>query len=190
MIKNLILLIGSLLSVFFTIQSSVIAENEAQNLDQRLTNLVAEHSIILTDQDKANVVANCNKLQAQMMANQLSTAAQVRQRVDIYSNLQNEIKALELRMIRQGVDASELDLLIGKIQEKQDQIIITADQMGEVSDDAKIIDCQQRPEQFKAALAEYKDLQTDLLIQSRQLRILILTSPDTTFNPLKKRLSL
>jgi cell division FtsZ-interacting protein ZapD len=189
-VKTSVLFIGSFLSIFFSYQYFALAENEGQNLDQRLNSLVTKHSIVLTDQDRANVVANCNKLQAQMTANQLSTAAQVRQRVDIYSNLQNEIKALELRMIRQGVDASELDLLIGKIQEKQDQIIITADQMGEIADDTRIIDCQQRPEQFKAGLAEYKDLQDYLLIQSRQLRILILTSPETTFNPLKKRLSL
>jgi len=189
-IKNLVLLAGSLISILFTFQTVVLAENENQNLEQRLNALVNEHSIILTDQDRANVVANCTKLQAQLAANQLSTAAQIRQRVDIYSNLQNEIKALELRMIRQGVDASELDLLIGKIQEKQDQIILTADKMGEVADDARIIDCVQRPEQFKAGVAEYKELQNDLLIQSRQLRILILTAPETTFNPLKKRLSL
>jgi hypothetical protein len=189
-IKISVLLLGSILSVFFSLQLPVFAEDEGQNLEQRLNSLVSKHSIILTDQDKSNVIANCQKLQNQMAANQLATSAQIRQRVDIYSNLQNEIKALELRMIRQGVDASELDLLIGKIQEKQDQIIITADQMGEVADDSRIIDCQQRPEQFKAGLTEYKELQNDLLVQSRKLRILILTSPETTFNPLKKRLSL
>lgn len=167
------------------------AENYSNDTTGRLNSLVNKYSInTLNENDTKQVADNCVNLQTQIAQNQFAISSQIRQRITIYTDLQNEIKALELRMMRQGIDASELDLLIGKIQEKQDELILTADKLGTVGDDIRIIDCRSRPEQFKAGAKEYKQLQQKLIVSAKEARQLIVNSPQSTFDPLKDRLSL
>ncbi len=188
LIVNLVVLMGLLASV--AISTSVLAENAYNDTTSRLNSLVDKYSIKLDEQSTQLVVNNCNQVQAEVSKNQISAATHVRQRIALYSDLQNEIKALELRMMRQGVDASELDLLIGKIQEKQDELNLAADKLGTAGDDIRIIDCQSKPAQFKAGLKEYQQQQKKLVEVAKEARQLMTNSPNSTFNPLKGRLSL
>jgi hypothetical protein len=188
LIVNLVVLMGLLISV--AISTSVSAENAYNDTTSRLNFLVEKYNIKLDEQSTQQVVDNCNQLQTQVAKNQISAANEVRTRISVYSDLQNEIKALELRMMRQGVDASELDLLIGKIQEKQDELNLTADKLGTAGDDMRIIDCKNKPAQFKAGLKEYQQQQKKLVAVAKEARQLMTNSPNSTFNPLKGRLSL
>ncbi|MEZ6331365.1 MAG: hypothetical protein R3B12_05205 [Candidatus Saccharimonadales bacterium] len=48
---------------------------------------------------------------------QTATDESAKKRIATYGAIQKEIKAIELRMSKQGADASEVDLLISKLQQ-------------------------------------------------------------------------
>lgn len=180
--------VGAILSIF----SVGVAKAEIVNSDvnQRLNSYVTKHGVVLDEKSTGDILQKCTTIQNQVTVLQANSSVAVTKRLNTYSNLQNEIRAIELRMMRQGVDASELDLFIGKIQEGQDSLTVAADNFGTAADDIRLIDCQKRPEQFKAGLTELKSLHKQLVETSSKLRMLIEKSPYTTFGPLKSRLSL
>ena len=180
--------VGLILTIFSL--GIVKAEIVNNDVNQRLNSYVTKHGVVLDEKATNNILQKCNTIQNQVTVLQANSSVAVTKRLGAYSNLQNEIRAIELRMMRQGVDASELDLFIGKIQEGQDNLTVAADNFGTAADDIRLIDCQKRPEQFKAGLTELKFLHKQLVDTSAKLRILIEKSPYTTFGPLKSRLSL
>lgn len=191
MIKSFLLVFISV-GVILPIFSIGIANAEIVNSDvnQRLNAYVSKYGVVLDEKATSDVLQKCTTIQNQVTVLQANSSVAVTKRLGTYSNLQKEIRAIELRMMRQGVDASELDLFIGKIQEGQDRLTVAADNFGTAADDIRLIDCQKRPEQFKAGLNELKSLHKQLVDTSAKLRILIEKSPYTTFGPLKGRLSL
>jgi hypothetical protein len=166
------------------------AEIVNSDVNQRLNSYVSKYGIVLDEKSNNDVLQKCTTIQNQVTILQANSSIAVTKRLNTYSNLQKEIRAIELRMMRQGVDASELDLFIGKIQQGQDSLTLAADNFGTAADDIRLIDCQKRPEQFKAGLIELKSLHKQLVETSKELRLLIEKSPNTTFGPLKDRLSL
>ncbi len=166
------------------------AEIVNSDVNQRLNSYVSKYGIVLDEKSNNDVLQKCTTIQNQVTILQANSSIAVTKRLNTYSNLQKEIRAVELRMMRQGVDASELDLFIGKIQQGQDSLTLAADNFGTAADDIRLVDCQKRPEQFKAGLIELKSLHKQLVETSKELRLLIEKSPNTTFGPLKDRLSL
>ena len=191
MIKSFLLvfiLVGFLLSLISI--GNANAEIVNSDVNQRLNSYVSKYGIVLDEKSNNDVLQKCTTIQNQVTVLQANSSIAVTKRLNTYSNLQKEIRAIELRMMRQGVDASELDLFIGKIQQGQDSLTLAADNFGTAADDIRLIDCQKRPEQFKAGLIELKSLHKQLVETSKELRLLIEKSPNTTFGPLKDRLSL
>lgn len=191
MIKSFLLvfiLVGFLLSLISI--GNANAEIVNSDVNQRLNSYVSKYGIVLDEKSNNDVLQKCTTIQNQVTVLQVNSSIAVTKRLNTYSNLQKEIRAIELRMMRQGVDASELDLFIGKIQQGQDSLTLAADNFGTAADDIRLIDCQKRPEQFKAGLIELKSLHKQLVETSKELRLLIEKSPNTTFGPLKDRLSL
>ena len=191
MIKSFLLvfmLVGFLLSLISI--GNANAEIVNSDVNQRLNSYVSKYGIVLDEKSNSDVLQKCMTIQNQVTVLQANSSIAVTKRLNTYSNLQKEIRAIELRMMRQGVDASELDLFIGKIQQGQDSLTLAADNFGTAADDISLIDCQKRPEQFKAGLIELRSLHKQLVETSKELRLLIEKSPNTTFGPLKDRLSL
>jgi putative NADH-flavin reductase len=175
-------------SVFFT--KPAFAQSVSDDVNQRLNSYVSKYGVVLDDASAQYITQHCQNTQANIRKNQLQNDLAVRKRIDIYTQIQNEIRAIELRMMRQGADTSELDLLIGKIQSGQDRLTLAADNYGTAADDVLILDCQRRPEQFKGGTLELNSLLNQVRSESNQLQALVVESPTTTFNPLMKRLSI
>lgn len=180
----------SIFSVGIFSSFSVKAENGYGDTNQRLNNYVSKNSVVLDEQSTADVIAKCSAIQSQVANLQGATSLAVRKRLNIYGDIQNNIRAIELRMMRQGIDASELDLFTGKIQAKQNELTEAAADFGIAGDDIRLVNCQKHPEQFKAGLIEFKKLNSKVVLISKDLREMIQYSPNTTFGPLRSRLTI
>jgi hypothetical protein len=158
--------------------------------DERLSQAVVTQNIVLDDASKASIVSKCQNAQSSLKLIQNDTDRLVRARIDTYSYIQDELQAIKLRMIRQGADASEADLLTGRIQQALDQFTLQADHYGTSLDDVVGVDCQQKPEQFKAGLIIMRLQRAKLLDDAINLKNIINNSDSSIFNQLKKRLTI
>jgi hypothetical protein len=157
--------------------------------DERLTKAVQDQQITLTDASRASIVEKCQSSQNILVNLQSKTDKLVQLRLETYTNFQKELQAIKLRMARQGVDASEIDLLIGKLQQNMDTFTLVSDAYGTTLDDAETVNCTQKPEQFKVALVLMRVQRTKLLDSANALKKTMQDASTTTFNQLKKRLT-
>lgn len=181
------------LSVFTIAPARVFAVeqiNEGQlSRDQRLSNAVAETGLTLDDAARTLLTQKCQTAQQQLIKIQDNTDKLIGLRIETYSSFQRELQAIKLRMARQGVDASEIDLLIGKLQQSLDTLTLKADTYGTTLDDVITVDCMQKPEQFKAGLILLRAQRTEVFKSANSLRTIMEDAQQNTFTQLKKRLT-
>ena len=158
--------------------------------DERLSQAIITQNVVLDDASKSVIVSKCQNAQNLLKIVRNDSDKSVRARIDTYSYIQDELQAIKLRMIRQGADASEADLLTGRIQQALDQFTIQADRYGTSLDDVIGVDCQQKPEQFKAGLIVMRLQRSKLLDDSINLKNIINNSDSSIFTQLKKRLTI
>lgn len=157
--------------------------------EQRLANAVNDQKLVLDDAKKAVIVQKCQVAQERLQKLQEKSDKLVELRADTYGTFQKELQAIKLRMARQGVDASEIDLLIGKIQQGLDTFTLAADAYGTSLDDVIAVDCVQKPEQFQAGLVVLRTKRATLLASADTLKSIMGHAKQNTFNQLKKRLT-
>lgn len=182
-----------LLGAFFFIPLSVIAEGMPMptllpTRDERLDQAIKNQQLVLDDATRAAVVQKCQNTQSILANLQEKSDKVVRLRLETYALIQQELQAIKLRMARQGVDASELDLLVGKLQQGMDAFTLASDAHGVALDDVIVVDCMQRPEQFRAGIVMMRAKRATLFDAATNLRWIMLTAENTTFNQLKDRL--
>lgn len=156
--------------------------------DQRLSGAVTEQQLVLDDANKTLLSQRCVNAQALLLRLQDKSEKQVILINNTYSSFQKELLAMKLRAARQGVDASEIDLLIGKLQQRLDLFTVTANAYGMSLDDVASVDCVQKPEYFKAGLVLLRARQGELQATVQNLRTTIRNAQKDTFEQLKNRL--
>lgn len=157
--------------------------------DQRLSGAVNDQRLVLDEAKKSMLVQKCQAAQAGLLKLQEKADRFVELRVNSYGTIQKELQGIKLRMARQGVDASEIDLLIGKIQQGLDEFTLSADAYGTSLDDVIAVDCIQKPEQFQAGLVVLRKQRSLLLAEATNLAKIMQDAKQNTFNQLKKRLT-
>lgn len=190
MIKRLVLIVIVVSALFVPLRA--IAEGNGSSAiisrDERLSKVVVDQQIELDDASKSIIQNKCKASQNIIRGIQDRTDALVRKRLNLYSDIQKELQAIKLRMMRQGADASETDLLTGKLQQSLDNFTIQANKHGSALDDIINVDCINNPEQFKAALFMLKIQRAKLLDYSLELKNTMANSQEDVFDQLKKRL--
>lgn len=157
--------------------------------EERLKEYQQKHTISLSQDQKQKVIDTCSSHRNKLLVINNANDNAVRERLFIYGNIQKELKALELRMTRQGVDASELDLLIGKIDQQLTNFIsLNQRHSNAVFALNSLGDCGQSPELYAAGIEELRTVRSELLEQAKDLKKTIIESPNTTFLPLIDRL--
>lgn len=192
-IKRLLLASTSLLVLFMSV--SVLAEdnitdNSMISREDRLKNAVQTQNLVLDDSSRTNIVTKCQNSQAILRGVQVQSDAAVRQREDTYNTIQKEVLAIKIRMARQGSDASEADLFLGRMQDSLDQFTLTADKYGTALNDSINVDCQHNPEHFMASLILMRGHRSKLNTTAHKLNTIVRNSIHDTFDPLKKRLTI
>jgi hypothetical protein len=189
MIKRLALIIIAVCALFVPLRA--LAEEGGNTLitrDDRLSKAAIEQQIVLDDVSKSIIQNKCRASQDIVKGIQDKTDMLVRKRLILYSDIQKELQAIKLRMIRQGADASETDLLTGRLQQSLDNFTIQANKYGLALDDTINVDCINKPEQFRAALFILKVQRAKLLDLSLELKNTMANSQSNVFDQLKKRL--
>ena len=92
-------------------------------------------------------------------------------------------------MARQGVDGSEIDLLVGKMQELTDSFTVSGSVYTGTLEDIASVDCINKPEEFMAGLVVARAQIVQLQSYANRLKQLLIDSPNTTFSQITKRLS-
>lgn len=170
--------------------STVHAQDSGASLE-RLQALSDSGQIpILDEPTKAVVIARCQAAQDAIRTSQKAIDVAVRKRILLYGTMQKELKALEMRMTKQGADASEIDLLIGKIQQELDKFAENSRIYQQLSEDLAIIDCVANPDVFVNGLNTLRLNQKNLQLTALNLYSIISQSPESTFNPLIDRLTI
>lgn len=161
-----------------------------QTSEDRLTQALQVQGLNLSDTDKLNTTQKCQKAQQKLSDLGDKTDATARQRINDFTVIQKELLAMKLRMARQGVDASEIDLLIGKIQQGIDNFLLASNAYGTTVDDILSINCTEKPELFRAGIILMRAQNQKLLNAADDLNYILKTSNSLAFEQLKKRLTL
>ncbi len=183
-----------LLAVAFFMPLTAIAQivpaaDSQPSREERLSRAVQDQQITLDDGAKALITEKCEPAQNILIGLQDKSDRLIQLRLATFTDFQKELQAIKLRMARQGVDASEIDLLIGKLQQNLDSFTLASNSYGATLDDAESVNCKQKPEQFKAALVLMRAKRAKLLDAAETLKITMNDATVTTFNQLKKRLT-
>lgn len=184
----LIFIVAALAVPAHIVSAQEASVNPNGTVDDRLRRAMTEQQVSLDATAQANVQAKCQNAQVQLSNIQRPTESLIRKRIDTYSSLQKELIAIQLRMVRQGADASEIDLLTGKIQQALDDFTIAADAYGTSLNDAVVVNCVEKPEQFRAGVLLMRIKRAELLQASTALKNIMLSAPLNTYEPLKNRM--
>lgn len=157
---------------------------------ERLQLLYDEQQITYTPEKLADVSARCVDSQNKLLFLQRQNNLLVQKRLSVYGDLQKDMRALEHRLARQGADASELDLLIGKQQVALEAMQNTHKNYDSLISDLRNINCAQNPALFLAGIAEIYKQQQKLKEDSSNVYVILQESPKTTFLPLAERLKI
>lgn len=163
-------------------------DNSLITREDRLQNAVQNQKIVLDEVSRNNIIAKCQNAQEILKGLQNQSEASVIKRENVYNNIQKEVRVIKIRMARQGSDASEADLFLGRMQEALDQFTLAADKYGTALDDSIKVDCQAQPEFFMASLILMRGSRSELNNLANRLHTIVRNSINDTFTPLKKRL--
>jgi hypothetical protein len=184
MIKRL-LAIGLICSGFVALP--VLAQ-ATTTTTERLQQAATDSATNLSSEQQANITAKCLGAQTILYKIQRSTDSLIEERYALYTTIQQELQAIKLRMIRQGADASETDLLTGRIQQSLEDFGIKAEDYKLALSDVISINCQQQPVLFQAGMVAMRLKRALLLDSSLQLKGVMQNADDDVFGQLKRRL--
>jgi hypothetical protein len=186
--KQLLLLVLAIVMLAKTLPAFAQSTIAGYSLDARLQAAVSSTGTVLDDGQKAQLIMRCSNAQTILLNLQKNTPKLIEERLTIYGDIQQDLQAIKLRMIRQGADASEADLLTGKIQQALDDFSIAANSYSNALSDVINVNCQQQPEFFKAGLIMLRIDRAELYSEAVQLKAVVMTADTDIFNQLKKRL--
>ena len=181
-----------LLSFFvlvLVVATPAIAQQNISPLE-RLQTLYNQQQNTYTPEKLADVSIRCPESQKKLLVLQRQNNLFIQKRLSVYGDLQKEMKALELRLARQGADASELDLLIGKQQVALEAFKESQKNYDILISDLRAINCAENPGFFLAGIAEIYKQQQKLQESAIAVYEILHESPNTTFFPLSERLKI
>lgn len=184
------LILAALFFTLLAIAPSVVAEGVIGSTE-RLQDIQQRRGIsTVAEEQKQTAISQCDEGKVKVKATQTLTDSAVKKRLAIYESIQKEIKAIELRMSKQGADASELDLLIGILQQNLDTFTEQARYSQLLAEDLSTVDCTASPELYRAGADEYMEVRNNMYTSSTELKNSILVAPNETFAPLADRLKI
>ena len=181
--KYLMLLVVLLLFI----ATPAIAQQKISPIE-RLQMLYNQQQTTYTPEKLADVSIRCPESQKKLLVLQRQNNLFVQKRISVYGDLQKEMKALELRLAKQGADASELDLLIGKQQVALEAFQDSQKSYDILISDLRSINCAENPGFFLAGISEIYKQQQKLKETANAVFVILYDSTKTTFYPLSERL--
>lgn len=179
---SVVLALGVLLlsgSVFAATTSPVDSLN-------RLSAQAASQGVALDDSAKNNVQNSCQTAQINLKSLRQKEQRIQRERLETYTDVQNEIDALRLRLTHQGVDVSGMARILMGYREQTDQYDRLSNSYYEALNDTATIDCRVNPEAFVAGLTLLRQKRAQLLETTIALRDFVFGPVHGQFNIVSK----
>jgi hypothetical protein len=168
-----------------------VAETSQTDIDSviiRLQKAVTDNNIKIDDNIKTSILSKCLTAQAYLKEIQDDAQAQIQLRVNTYGDIQKELLGIKARMKRQGADASETDLLTGKLRLALDRFSLQSTNYLQALHDIVLVDCQANPEYFMAGLFVMRTQRAKLYEDAKSIKTILDNSKVNIFDQLKKRL--
>jgi hypothetical protein len=165
------------------------AETVQETREERLDVVILQQNLTFDDTQRASIKSKCPEAKQLLRNLRVDTETSIRKRLEIYNNMQKDLQALNLRFARQAVDASELDLLSGKLQQNLDEFTIESAAYGTAINDAIEVSCDTSPERFKAAVILTRTKYNLLGDKAAQIKDTLQSAKQYTYPQLKKRLT-
>jgi hypothetical protein len=182
----------SILAAAVLLSMSQLALAQESTPLSRLKDLQLNNNIQLQLDDNkiTSIMQGCSN--AQKIVSEVSKRidSAINKRQLLYGDIQKESKAIEIRLTRQGVDASGLDLFIGKNQQILEDMIKASNNFQTVSEDMVAINCQENPELFYTGLLTLRDDIEVLSQDDLKIYDIVKNANSDTFIPLADRLTL
>jgi hypothetical protein len=181
---------GLIIAIVLLVIPVAVYGQSVNSEPEYLKSIYSENEIVFSSDKIDEIKQSCPVVQSTMAELQNSTDKELRNRLTAYSDAQKELKALEIRISKQGADASELDLLIGKIQQSLDEMNSLGQEHVTLTRALAVVDCRQYPQYFAVGIQKLRQTRDSLSASSRDLKSAMLNSKQSTFEPLAKRLSI
>ncbi len=115
------------------------------------------------DQAKLDTIkTNCDNSKSILKTTSKKIDSAIKKRQLLYGDIQKESKAIEIRLNRQGVDASEIDLLIGKNQQNIEDLTKANIKFQEVAGYLDLINCRDNPELYYFGVRFLKEILSEM----------------------------
>jgi hypothetical protein len=160
----------------------------SQNPSDSLSSLSAEavkQAIILDDTSKNKVQNSCQVVQNNLKSTRQKEQRVQRERSETYLDVQNEIDALRLRIMRQGIETSGVAKVLLSYREQSDQYDRLSKAYSEALNDTILIDCRANPEAFIAGVTLIRQKRTALLENTKLLQSYVDNDVHEQFNRVK-----
>jgi hypothetical protein len=120
-------------------------------------------AVSLDDASKNKVQNSCQNTQNSLKSLRQKEQRIQRERLETYVDVQNEIDALRLRLMRQGIEVSGVARVLMGYREQSDQYDRLSKSYYEALNDTVSVDCRETPEAFIAGLTLLRQKRAALL---------------------------
>lgn len=172
------------LSVLFMGGVAFASQNPADSLSS-LNEEATKQSITLDDTSKNKVQNTCQVAQNNLKSIRQKEQRVQRERSETYLDVQNEIDALRLRVMRQGIETNGVAKVLLAYREQTDQYDRLSKSYSDALNDTVSIDCRANPEAFIAGLALIRQKRASLLDTTKILQAYVDNNVHDQFNRIK-----
>lgn len=172
------------LSVLFMGGVAFASQNPADSLSS-LNEEATKQSITLDDTSKNKVQNTCQVAQNNLKSIRQKEQRVQRERSETYLDVQNEIDALRLRVMRQGIETNGVAKVLLAYREQTDQYDRLSKSYSDALNDTVSIDCRANPEAFIAGLELIRQKRASLLDTTKILQAYVDNNVHDQFNRIK-----
>jgi len=138
--------------VAYAQEDSLGADYATDARNARITKLKETYRIVLDETERQRIVMRCVPAQKRLLAIEGRLVASADKRRKIYQGIIDDLNKIRVRLLNQEVDTSSVDLLIATYQEKLEFFNARVQSYDISLEDSVVVDCQDKPDDFRAAL--------------------------------------
>ena len=179
----LIFVIGSVLS------GTVIANTDAKNAyETRLNDYNQSNPVQLSPEESQIIIDGCDVIKQNIVEARDRVSNTNNNRAEVYSDIEKKLSAIQIRMSKQGIDTSVIDLLLANYRIEFNNFKATSEKYLLVLSDTALIDCKSQPDLFKSAVLTARQTREQLAEALKRIRNLYDNSFVSSFELLERQL--
>lgn len=193
MMKSKILSATGLLVFIFAISpvlsNTAIANTDAKNAYEiRLNEYKQSNPVQLSTEESQIIIDGCDVIKQKIVEARDRVGNTNNNREEVYSDIEKKLSAIQIRMSKQGIDTSVIDLLLANYRIEFNNFKATSEKYLLVLSDTALIDCKSQPELFKSAVLTARQTREQPAEALKRIRNLYNNSFVSSFELLERQL--